>query len=62
MTYTSQIHHVNGTWEGTISIPLSYIPSGVDRMNAYAIHGSGENRIYEALYPTPKGKFDQPDL
>ena len=31
------------------------------QMNAYAIHGSGDKRTYNALYPA-KGDFDQPDL
>jgi hypothetical protein len=30
-------------------------------MNAYAIHGSGEARQYEALYPATK-EFDQANL
>ena len=62
MNYTSSIDLKNKTWKGHAQIPLSYIPQGVDRMNAYAIHGSNEQRVYEALYPTPKGKFPQPDL
>ena len=62
MTYSSHIDHVDNTWEGTASIPFSYIPKDADRMNAYAIHGSANNRTYESLYPTPKGKYPQPDL
>lgn len=31
-------------------------------MNAYAIHGSNESRVYKALYPTPHKKYSSPDL
>jgi len=41
------------TWTGTAIIPAEYLPKAVTKFNAYAIHGSGENRIYEALYPAP---------
>jgi len=43
-------------------IPSGYFPKAVTKMNAYAIHGSDEERIYEALYPTPYGKYPNPDL
>lgn len=36
--------------------------SQVTKFNAYAIHGSGDERMYEALYPTPEGKYENPDL
>ncbi|XP_069834705.1 UPF0462 protein C4orf33 homolog isoform X3 [Dendropsophus ebraccatus] len=42
-----------GKWRGTALIPWSYFPPGVDRMNSYAIHGSGTGRVYESLYPIP---------
>lgn len=41
-------------WTGEALIPWTYFPPNVNKMNSYAIHGSGENRIYEALYPIPK--------
>ena len=50
------------TWTGEAHIPLSYIPCGVDKLNCYAIHGSDDGRKYEALYPTPEGKYDYPML
>ncbi|XP_069487156.1 UPF0462 protein C4orf33 homolog [Ambystoma mexicanum] len=52
-------------WAGTAHIPWSYFPAGVDRFNAYAIHGSGERRAYEALYPVPQSEIhvgQQPDF
>ncbi|XP_065453783.1 UPF0462 protein C4orf33 homolog [Chrysemys picta bellii] len=41
-------------WNGTALIPWRYFPPGVDKMNSYAIHGSGMGRTYEALYPIPR--------
>ncbi|CAL4067950.1 unnamed protein product [Meganyctiphanes norvegica] len=41
------------TWMGTAIIPSEYLPKSVTKFNAYAIHGSGDNRVYEALYPAP---------
>ena len=49
------------TWTGEAMIPLDYFPPNVTMMNAYAIHGSGERRQYEALYPATKD-FKEPDL
>ncbi|XP_068126257.1 UPF0462 protein C4orf33 homolog [Hyperolius riggenbachi] len=42
-----------GKWRGTALIPWSYFPPGVDKMNSYAIHGTGVGRVYESLYPIP---------
>lgn len=39
---------------GEALLPWSYFPPNVNKMNSYAIHGSGEERTYEALYPIPK--------
>ncbi|XP_005104525.1 UPF0462 protein C4orf33 homolog isoform X2 [Aplysia californica] len=58
LTYTAEIY--GDQWEGKASIPLSYFPPGVTKFNAYAIHGEGDNRIYESLYPaknTPAPDF-----
>lgn len=41
-------------WMGEALLPWSYFPPNINRMNSYAIHGSGEERTYEALYPIPK--------
>lgn len=52
-------------WSGEALLPWRYFPQGVDKMNSYAIHGSGESRVYEALYPVPKADLvpdQEPDL
>lgn len=50
----------DGTWEGTAYIPYSYFPPLVTKFNAYAIHGEGNSRTYEALYPS--SGLAEPDL
>ena len=45
--------HSKGTWTGTARIPLDYFPPGVTKFNAYSIHGTEPNRVYEALFPVP---------
>ena len=52
--------HSSGTWQGTGYIPYSYFPPSVTKFNAFAIHGEGTNRIYEALYPS--SGLAEPDL
>lgn len=51
-----------GAWEGKAFIPKSYFPPNVNKFNAYTIHGSGDARVYEALYPCPEGEYESPDL
>ncbi|XP_076868903.1 UPF0462 protein C4orf33 homolog [Brachyhypopomus gauderio] len=41
-------------WRGEALLPWRYFPPGVDKMNSYAIHGSGAGRRFEALYPVPR--------
>ncbi|GBL94316.1 UPF0462 protein C4orf33 [Araneus ventricosus] len=54
---------INGkTWHGVAKIPKSYFPPQVNLFNAYAIHGSGDSRQYEALFPVPTGHFPHPDF
>lgn len=60
LNYTAAIDDVNKTWKGTAVIPLEYFPPGVSKINAYAIHGSGDKRQYEALYPA--SEYHTPDL
>ncbi|CAG5118210.1 unnamed protein product [Candidula unifasciata] len=48
-------------WKGEAILPRSYFPPGVTKFNAYAIHGEGSDRTYEALYPAT-WKLDQPDF
>ena len=52
----------NKKWIGSAIIPWSYFPHGIDKFNAYAIHGVGKDRVYEALFPVPNDKFKEPDL
>lgn len=35
---------------------MDYFPPGITKFNAYAIHGVGDDRKYEALFPVP-GEF-----
>ncbi|XP_059180154.1 UPF0462 protein C4orf33 homolog isoform X2 [Centropristis striata] len=44
-------------WTGEGLVPWAYFPPNVNKMNSYAIHGSGEKRTYEALYPIPKDQI-----
>ncbi|XP_070554807.1 UPF0462 protein C4orf33 homolog [Ptychodera flava] len=50
------------TWHGSAEIPMEYFPPNTRKFNAYAIHGSADKRIYEALYPAPHDKHSQPDF
>ncbi len=49
-------------WRSVFEIPLAYFPPNVSKMNAYAIHGSGTDRHYEALYPVTDGNDAEPDF
>ena len=49
-----------GRWGGSALIPPGFFPPNTTRMNAYAIHGTGEGRRYEALYPAPRDHQDYP--
>lgn len=52
-------------WNGRVHLPWSYFPPDTNKFNAFAIHGSGVDRIYEALYPVPQHelqKEQKPDL
>ncbi|KAK3099705.1 hypothetical protein FSP39_008331 [Pinctada imbricata] len=60
MNYTATI--TKGKWEGVAYIPAEYFPPKVSKFNAYAIHGSGSDRVYQSLYPTPKDKYTDPDF
>lgn len=54
-------HLSSDSWSARAHIPRSLFPAHVDRFNAYAIHGQGEKRTYEALYPAPSART-QPDF
>ena len=51
-------------WRGVASAPLSILPAGADRANAYAIHGQGPDRRYLAAHavPGPRPDFHQPQF
>ncbi|KAJ8316698.1 hypothetical protein KUTeg_005750 [Tegillarca granosa] len=51
-----------GFWTGEAVIPGELFPPKVSKFNAYTIHGSGDTRVYQALYPVPEGKFKTPDF
>jgi hypothetical protein len=40
-------------WRGVALVPLSYLPPEINRGNAYAIHGSDDQRRYSAAFPVP---------
>ncbi|CAF1558669.1 unnamed protein product, partial [Didymodactylos carnosus] len=52
----------NDSWSGIADIPFDYFPKNIDRINCYAIYGSNEDRVYEALYPVPLNKYSEPDF
>ena len=60
LDYTAKID--GDKWSSVAYIPAEYFPAKVDSFNAYAIHGSGDERMYEALNPVPQDKFTSPDL
>jgi hypothetical protein len=45
-------------WQGKARFPVSYVPPGVSRVNAYAIHGRGEERRYLAAFAVPGERPD----
>ncbi|MFH4979722.1 hypothetical protein AB6A40_006431 [Gnathostoma spinigerum] len=51
----------NSKWHAEFKIPLAYMPPAVKSFNMYAIHGSAENRIYEALNKVTDGTYSFPD-
>ncbi|XP_071774251.2 UPF0462 protein C4orf33 homolog isoform X1 [Centroberyx gerrardi] len=52
MSFNAKI--VGDKWIGEALLPWRFFPPNVNKMNSYAIHGSGEGRTYEALYPVPR--------
>ncbi|MBR58752.1 MAG: hypothetical protein CMH54_12120 [Myxococcales bacterium] len=55
--YTAQI--VDGRWTGQARFAVGYLPSEPWTLNAYSIHGVGEQRVHQAMIPVPG---DQPDF
>ncbi|GAB1601412.1 UPF0462 protein C4orf33 homolog isoform X3 [Argonauta hians] len=52
----------NSRWRGVAYIPEDYFPPNITKFNSYAIHGTGENKTYLSLYPTPEGQYPNPDF
>lgn len=46
-------------WNVIASLPWEYYPADIDKMNLYAIHGSGIGIIYEAFYSSPSKRLRQ---
>jgi hypothetical protein len=40
-------------WRGQARVPRGYLPVGLARANAYAIHGAGKDRRFLACFPVP---------
>lgn len=53
MVYTTE--RQGERWRGHARLPLADLPEGIDRANAYAIHGTGDQRQYLAAFPAPDG-------
>ncbi len=49
-------------WTGEAHIPGIYLPPDLHKFNAYAIHGTDPKRQYLSLFPTPHGKYEDPDF
>lgn len=62
LEYEGKINRETMRWTGFAKIPEAYFPPCVTRFNAYAIHGTNSNRVYEALYPAENGKHPNPDF
>ena len=58
LAYRARIDHAAGVWAGEARIPADYFPPNVTLFNAYAIHGAGEDRAYEALYESSGPQAD----
>ncbi|XP_071609965.1 UPF0462 protein C4orf33 homolog isoform X1 [Heliangelus exortis] len=57
-----EVTRMNTKWEGKAHLPWNYFPPCTNKFNAFAIHGSGEERKYEALHPVPPQEGQQPDF
>ena len=47
-----------GRWRGHARIPKAWLPPGCDRVNAFAIHGQGDDRRHLAWRPAGGEKPD----
>ena len=46
-------------WRGTAVVPYAWLPAGLGRVNAFAVHGEREARRHLAAFPVPG---DRPDF
>lgn len=60
MRYSASIDHAKKTWNGTAIVPIDYFPPDMKKINAYAIHGPDNAKVYESLYPAKNTAY--PDL
>lgn len=51
LTYAASI--AAGRWHGEALLPRDFLPPAPHRLNAFAIHGTGEARRYLAMTPVP---------
>ncbi|ETX06852.1 hypothetical protein [Candidatus Entotheonella palauensis] len=56
MAYTTE--RQGKRWRGHARLPLACLPTGVNRANAYAIYGTGDQRQYLAAFPVPGERPD----
>lgn len=47
-----EAHREGARWRGRARVPASWLPPGLRRANAFAIHGRGPARRYLAAHPT----------
>ena len=62
LAYSVTRREEEGSWNGRAVIPTSYLPPNISKLNAYAIHGHGDKRKYEALFPAPQGVHKAPNF
>ncbi|NXA51891.1 CD033 protein, partial [Nothocercus julius] len=54
-----EVTRMEDKWEGKACLPWNYFPPCTDKFNAFAIHGSGVERKYEALHPVPRHELHE---
>ncbi|CAG2100273.1 unnamed protein product [Medioppia subpectinata] len=59
-SFKAKIH--GDKWSGSCVVPRDYLPPDLTKFNAYGIHGTDPDRHYLALFPTPYGKYTDPNF
>ncbi|KAM9192998.1 UPF0462 protein C4orf33 homolog [Mergus octosetaceus] len=54
-----EVTRMETKWEGKAHLPWNYFPPCTNKFNAFAIHGSGDQRKYEALHPVPRCELQE---